>query len=158
MSTDVLLWSAVLAPCALLLWRFLRGRRPDLATVRYDEDFGRLGLFADGLWRGAVELAGLERPLDLEIQALGAGPTLAHRLAWRDARARWSGMEPEIRSAARGSAAADPCFLTLRLPSEDRMPECDWEVEGLLEEGGSGTAFRVRVSDGRVAGVEHESL
>lgn len=123
--------------------------------MRLDPDFGRLGLFGDRVWRGSVELPGLRRPLDLEIEAEGDGPTLAHRLALRDARLRWRELEREIDELLRyESADGTPSYLTLRLPVETQFVEQDWSVAGLTSEACGGREFQVRVRDGGVVDVE----
>ena len=102
-----------------------------------------------------MELPGLRRPLDLEIETEGDGPTLAHRLALRDARHRWSELERVIDELLRGgTGGGTPSYLTLRLPAEEGFVDRDWSVEGLLSDPEGGRGFQVRVRDGGVVGVE----
>jgi len=126
-------------------------------AIRMDPDFGRLGLFGDGIWRGAVELAAGERPLDLELAVDGAGPTLAHRLALCDLQRRWPAVRAELAALLRervDDPLARPTFLTLQLPRESEFPAQDGAVGGVLERTGDETAFRVRLRSGHVLGLE----
>lgn len=127
----------------------------EVRAVRLDPDFGRLGLFGDRVWRGSVDLPGLPRALDLEIETEGVGPTLAHRLALRDARLRWQGLRDEIGGRLRDACGeCEPRYLTLRLPLEADFADQDWSVEGLVSDAEDGRGFQVRVRDGGVVGVE----
>ena len=131
----------------------LAGLRPHgrVRAVRRDADFGRIGLFDDGTWRGSVELPPLERPLDLEVGVVGAGPTVSHRIALRDARRRLPEMLDEIGAAIPTEGVGVARFLTLRLPAEDRAADYDWALEGVVEgEPSLASTFEVRVRDGRI--------
>lgn len=151
--------AAGLAAAGTWVVAWLRGAprviRAEVRAVHQDPDFGRLGLFGDRVWRGSVELPGLPRPLDLEIEAEGVGPTLAHRLALRDARRRWPRLGGEIDRRLRSTTGCGaPSYLTLRLPLEGEFARQDWSIEGLLPATDGGRGFQVRVRDGDVVGVE----
>lgn len=135
---------------ALVLGASWTASRRRVVAIRDDPDFGRISLFGDGRWRGTVELGGVAPRVDLEIEAGGGGPSLRHRLAYRDALSDLPGLLPSI---ARGAAMEDgerfrrrTRFLTLRLPEDG---ELDWSLSFVLSEEAS-EGYEVGVREGRI--------
>ena len=104
----------------------------EVVAVRADEDFGRIALLDDGRWEGAAPLAGLPRPIDVEIEATGdAGPTLAQRIAYQDACAQFLDLVPSLAAACDHDEAtfeASAQYLCLRLPAAEEPDAPDWSL------------------------------
>lgn len=152
---------AGLAPTALLCYLArAAGDRHEVVAVRADPDFGRIALLDDGRWEGAVALAGLERAVDVEIEAAGEGPTLAQRLAYQDACAQLADLMPELAQAAGladdGSFAEVARFLCLRLPAEGSQADTpDWSLSYTLGDERDAECWEVAVRGGRILDVRH---
>lgn len=133
-----------------------RRARHEVVAVRPDPDFGRIALLDDGRWEGAVPLAGLPRPVDVEIEARGEGPTLAQRLAYQDACADLQELIPSLAEACDRSPERfeeEARFLRLRLPGGGGEDASDWELSYALGEDLDAECFEVRVRAGRALGV-----
>lgn len=164
-AAGTLAFLGLAAAGALLARRVLAGggARPtaEVFAIRADPDFGRIALYGGRLWRGSVELEPGVRPLDLELMVDGDGPTLAHRLALRDARLRWADLTapegPLVAALAKAGGAGEVAFLTLRLPSETQCAVQDWAVDGVLARPDGDVGFQVRVRAGAILGVQLEA-
>lgn len=146
-----------LVPALWLNWAFLVDRH-EVVAVRADADFGRLALLDDGRWEGAVPLAGLQRPVDVEIEAEDAvdGPSLAQRLAYQDACSALTELMPELAEELDQDLdefQTIACFLRLRLPARAEESDPDWALSFVLDEAADAECFEVRVRAGEILEV-----
>ncbi len=145
-------------PTWLLVVLAQRGRH-EVVAVRSDLDFGRISLLDDGRWEGAVSLAGLPRPVDVEIEAKADcdGPSLAQRLAYQDACAHLLDLVPSLAEACNREPEefeASANFLCLRLPAEGDKLTPDWSLFYQLGDEIDAECWEVDVRGGEILGLQ----